>query len=177
MQSTAEHTGLSAAYGSGQGSVEGRGEGKVVARLRSGGNRRDGESRVFSFSSPRHARPEGDTVRVGDMPIRRIPVIPSHLSMDAARKVAVLKQSSLLLVERAGQIVGTIDERAFATDYDLAAVAAAAMTPLATGLRPSTPVTEARELFVRARADILPVVAGGFILGAVTRSDVERARS
>ena len=177
MQSTAEHTGLSAAYGSGQGSVEGRGEGKVVARLRSGGNRRDGESRVFSFISPRHARPEGDTVRVGDMPIRRIPVIPSHLSMDAARKVAVLKQSSLLLVERAGQIVGTIDERAFATDYDLAAVAAAAMTPLATGLRPSTPVTEARELFVRARADILPVVAGGFILGAVTRSDVERARS
>ena len=178
MQSTAEHTGLSAAYGSGQGSVEGRGEGKVVARLRSGGNRRDGESRVFSFVSPRHARPEGDTVRVGDLPIRRIPVIPSHLSMDAARKVAVLKQSSLLLVERAGQIVGTIDERAFATDYDLAAVAAAAMTPLATCLlRPATPVTEARELFVRARADILPVVAGGFILGAVTRSDVERARS
>jgi len=97
--------------------------------------------------------------------------------MDAARKVAVLKQSSLLLVERAGQIVGTIDERAFATDYDLVAVAAAAMTPLATCLRPATPVTEARELFVRASADILPVVAGGFILGAVTRSDVERARS
>ena len=132
---------------------------------------------MFSFVSPRQARPEGDTVRVGDMPIRRIPVIPSHLSMDAARKVAVLKQSSLLLVERAGQIVGTIDERAFATDYDLAAVAAAAMAPLATCLRPATPVTEARELFVRARADILPVVAGGFILGAVTRSDVERARS
>ena len=85
---------------------------------------------MFSFVSPRQARPEGDTVRVGDMPIRRIPVIPSHLSMDAARKVAVLKQSSLLLVERAGQIVGTINERAFATDYDLAAVAAAAMTPL-----------------------------------------------
>ena len=51
------------------------------------------------------------------------------------------------------------------------------MRPLATWLRPATPVTEARELFIRARADILPVVAGGFILGAVTRSDVERARS
>ena len=51
------------------------------------------------------------------------------------------------------------------------------MRPLATCLRPATPVTEARELFIRARADILPVVAGGFILGAVTRSDVERARS
>ena len=175
MQSTAEHTGLSAVLGGGQGKVErGGGEGKVVARLRSGGSRRDGESRVFSFVSPRTARPEGDTVRVGDLPIRRVPVIPSHLSMDAARKVAVLKQSALLLVERGGQIVGTIDERAFATDYHLAAVAAAAMTPLATCLRPATPVTEARELFVRASADILPVVAGGFILGAVTRRDVER---
>jgi CBS domain-containing protein len=121
------------------------------------------------------ARPEGDTVRVGDLPIRRIPVIPAHLSMDAARKVAVLKQSALLLVERDGHIVGTIDERAFATNYHLAAVAAAAMTPLATCLRPATPVSEARELFVRARAAILPVVAGGFILGAVTRSDVERS--
>ena len=177
MQSTAEHTGLSAVYGSGQGRVEGGGEGKVVARLRSGGNRRDGGSRVSSFVNPRSPRPDGDTVRVGDLPMRRIPVIPSHLSMDAARKVAVLKQIPLLLVERDGQIVGTIDERAFATDYNLAAVAAAAMTPLGACMRPSTPVTEARELFVRARADILPVVAGGFILGAVTRSDVERARS
>ena len=56
--------------------------------------------------------------------------------MDAARKVAVLKQIPLLLVERDGQIVGTIDERAFATDYNLAAVAATAMTPLGACLRP-----------------------------------------
>ena len=109
--------------------------------------------------------------------MRRVPVIPSHLSMDAARKVAVLKQIPLLLVERDGHIVGTIDERGFATDYDLAALAAAAMTPLQAYLRPATPVTEARELFVRARAGVLPVVAGGFVLGAVTRADVERARS
>jgi len=81
-----------------------------------------------------------------------------------------------LLVERDDHIVGTIDERAFACEYDLAAVAAAAMTPLEACLRPATPVAEARELFVRASADILLVVAGGFILGAVTRSDVERAR-
>lgn len=81
-----------------------------------------------------------------------------------------------MLVERDDHIVGTIDERAFACEYDLAAVAAAAMTPLEACLRPATPVAEARELFVRASADILLVVAGGFILGAVTRSDVERAR-
>ena len=180
MQSTAEHTGLSAAYGSaqGQGSVERGAEGKVVGRSPFGGNRRDGGSRVSPFiNSPRLARPDDDTVRVGDLPMRRVPVIPAHLSMDAARKVAVLKQIPLLMVERDGHIVGTIDERAFATDYDLAAVAAVAMTPLEACLRPATPVTEARELFVRARADILLVAAGGFILGAVTRSDVERARS
>ena len=79
---------------------------------------------MSSFVSPRAARPDGDTVRVGDLPIRRVPVIPSHLSMDAARKVAVLKQIPLLLVERDDHIVGTIDERAFAADHDLTAVAA-----------------------------------------------------
>ena len=176
MQSTTEHTGLSAGYGSGAGRVEGGDVGKVVARLRSGGNRRDGESRVFSFVSPLSKRPEGDTVRVGDLTVRRVPVIPTHLSMAAARKVARLKQVSLLLVERDEHIVGVIDERALAADHDLTAVAAA-MRPLATCLRPATPVTEARELFIRARATILPVVVGGFILGAVTRSDVERARA
>jgi CBS domain-containing protein len=121
------------------------------------------------------ARPDGDVVRVADLPIRRVPVIPAHLSMAAARKVALLKQISLLLVERDDHIVGAIDDRALAADHDLTAVLAA-MRPLSTSLRPATPVTEARELFIRARAAILPVVAGGFILGAVTRSDVERAR-
>ena len=128
------------------------------------------------FVYPRSVRPEADTVRVGDLPIRRVPVIPAHLSMGAARKVAQLKQVSLLLVERDDRIVGTIDERALAADHDLTAVAAA-MRPLAQWLRPATPASEAREQFIRARAAILPVIAGGFILGAVTRSDVERARS
>ena len=118
---------------------------------------------------------DDDTVRVGDLPIRRLPVVPSHLSMAAARKVALVSQISRLLVERDDHVVGTIDDYALAADHDLTAVAAA-MRPLATFLRPSTPVTEARELFIRARAAILPVVAGGFILGAVTRRDVERAR-
>jgi CBS domain-containing protein len=172
MQSTTEHTGPSAVYGSGQGSVEGRGEGKVIARLQSWGNRRDGGSRVSPFVGE---RPEGDPIRVGDLPIRPVPVIPAHLSMAAARKVAELKQIALLLVEREDHIVGTIDERAFATGNGVTAVASA-MTPLATCVRPATPVTEARALFVRARADILPVVVGGFVLGAVTLGDVERAR-
>ena len=121
-------------------------------------------------------RPEGDTLRVDDLPIRRVPVIPAHLSMAAARKVALLKQVSLLLVERDDQIVGTIDESALTEENDLTEVGAA-MRPLATWLRPATPLTEARELFIRARAVTLPVIVGGFVLGATTRSDVERARS
>ena len=125
--------------------------------------------------SVRH-RPDADTVRVGDLLVRRLPVVPAHLSMAAARKVALLKRSTLLLVERDEHIVGTIDERALAADHDLTAVSAA-MRPLSTCLRPSTPVSEAREQFIRARAAVLPVVAGGFILGAVTRSDVEHARA
>ena len=133
-------------------------------------------SPFVNLHSPRSARPDGDLVRVGDLPIRRVPVIPAHLSMAAARKVALLKQISLLLVERDNQIVGTIDDSALTADNDPTEVAAA-MRPLTTSLRPATPVTEARELFIRARASILPVVVGGFILGAVTRSDVERARS
>jgi CBS domain-containing protein len=118
----------------------------------------------------------GDTVRVGDVPLRRVPAIPAHLSMAAARKVAQLKQIALLLVERDDHIVGIIDERALATDHDGTAVSAA-MRPLAAWLRPRTPVTEALELFSRARAAILPVIAGGFILGVVTLGDVEGARA
>jgi len=121
------------------------------------------------------ARPDGDVLRVGDLQLRRVPVVPSHVSMATARKVALLRQISLLLVERDDHIVGTIDDRALDADHDTTAVAAA-MRPLVTSLRPSTPLSEARELFIRARAAILPVVAGGVILGAVTRSDIERAR-
>ena len=98
------------------------------------------------------------------------------LTFMGVRKVARLKQTSLLLVEREEQIVGTIDDRALAADHDQTTVAAA-MRPLATSLRPATPMAEARELFIRARASILPIVAGSFIIGAVTRGDVEHARA
>jgi hypothetical protein len=37
-------------------------------------------------------------------------------------------------------------------------------------------VAEARDVFVCARANILPVIAGGFVLGAVGRADLERTR-
>ena len=170
MQSTAEHTGLSAAHVSGAGGVAPGGEATVVAR--SGGNRRDGGSRVFPLV---RVSSDAAPLRVGDLAMRAIPVVPSHLSMAAARKLASLRQIALLLIERDDHIVGTIDERALAAEHDLTAVAAA-MKPLAPCLRPAMLAAAARERFIRARVDVLPVVAGGFIFGAITRGDLEQAR-
>ena len=113
--------------------------------------------------------------RVGDMPMRRIPVIAAHLPMAAARKVAALKRIALLLVELEEQIVGTVDESVLAAAADETPTAAA-MKPLDVCLRPAMSVAQARELFVRARATVLPVIAGGFVLGAVTRADIERTK-
>ena len=113
--------------------------------------------------------------RVGDLPLRPIPAIPAHLTLAAARKVAALKRIALLLVESEEQLVGILDERALAATADQVTVAAV-MKPLELYLRPATTVTAARDLFLQTRAAILPVVAGGFVLGAITRGDIERAQ-
>jgi CBS domain-containing protein len=109
------------------------------------------------------------------MPMRRIPVIPAHLPMAAARAVAVLGRISVLLVEREEQIVGTVDEIALAAADD-EMPSDKAMRPLGLCLRPAMSVAEARKVFVRARAAVLPVIAGGFVLGAVARADIERTK-
>jgi CBS domain-containing protein len=116
----------------------------------------------------------GQAAHVGDVPMRRIPVIPAELPVAAARKVAALKRIALLLVELDDQIVGTVEVSALAGAAAKTQVAKV-MNPPGFCLRPAMSVAEARELFVRARANILPVIAGGFILGAVTRADLERA--
>lgn len=167
MESRAEHTGLPVVgHGGEQGRAAVRGDGKAVAR-RNGGRRREGESRVFPFAI------DAEAGRVGDLPMRRIPVIPAHLPMAAARKIAALKGIALLLVELEDQIVGIVDETVLAGADD-ATRTAAAMNPLDFGLRPAMPVAQARELFLRARVSVLPVIAGGFVLGAITRADLER---
>jgi CBS domain-containing protein len=111
--------------------------------------------------------------RVGDLAMRRIPVIPAHLPMVAARKIAALKGIALLMVELEDQIVGIVDETVLAAADDETRTGRA-MNPLDFGLRPAMPIAQARELFLRARVSILPVIAGGFVLGAVTRADIER---
>jgi len=169
MQSTAEHTGLPTGQGRERGRAAGGGDSATVDRW-FGGRRRDRESRVFP-----PVVDDAGVLRVGDLPMRRIPVIAPHWPIAAARKVAALKRIALLLVELDDRIVGVVEERVLAA-VDDETQTGKAMKPLGLCLRPSMSVAQARELFVRARATVLPVIAGGFVLGAVTRGEVERAK-
>jgi CBS domain-containing protein len=119
------------------------------------------------------ARTETET-QVADLPTRRIPAVPEHLSMAAARKVAALKGVAVLLVERDGRLIGVLEDRALTESPDDATVAAT-MEPVRHCLHPAMPVTRARDLFALARLSILPVVVGAFLLGAIARHDVERS--
>jgi CBS domain-containing protein len=112
--------------------------------------------------------------RVGDLPIRAVPIVPAHLSMAAARKIAELKRATVLFVERDGRLLGTLDEHALVEAPDEAEVAACLRT-IELCLGPGTTAERAQELFVRSCTSALPVTAGAFLLGAVSRADVERA--
>jgi CBS domain-containing protein len=125
---------------------------------------------VFPFASH-----DVEAPRVRDLPIRRIPVIPAHLSMAAARRVAALRRIALLLVEAGEQIVGMVDQSILGAADDQTPVVTA-MKPLGLHLRLAMSMADARDLFVRARTSVLPVIAGGFVFGAVERAVVERIR-
>jgi CBS domain-containing protein len=113
-------------------------------------------------------------LRVGDVPIRAVPVIPAHLPMGGARKIAALKKTSLLFVARGAQLVGMVDARALQAAPD-AARAEVWMSTVEGCLSAATSLVRARELFVRAGTATLPVAAGAFLIGVVARADVERA--
>jgi CBS domain-containing protein len=112
--------------------------------------------------------------RVGDLPARTVPAVPEHLTMAAARKIAALKRVGLLFVEREGRLVGIIDERVLAEAADDTAVGAV-MGPVGTCLHPAMAIARARDLFSLSGQSMLPVSAGVFLLGAVTRAEVEQA--
>jgi CBS domain-containing protein len=112
--------------------------------------------------------------RVGDLPIRAVPVIPADLPMGGARKIAALKKASLLFVARGAQLVGILDVRALEGAPEAAHVEIW-MAPVGGCLSAATSLVRARELFVRAGTATLPVAAGAFLIGVVARADVERA--
>ena len=112
--------------------------------------------------------------RIGDLPTRTIPAVAEHVTITGARKVAELKHVTALFVERDGRLVGVLDERALAAASD-EAEAAKVMAPIDVCLHPAMTAARARELFIQARASILPVTFGALLLGAIARHDVEQA--
>jgi hypothetical protein len=102
------------------------------------------------------------------------PIIPKHISMGAARKVASLKSADALLVEDGGSLAGFIDSRVLVTAKDDERVADC-LQPLGFCLSPTTTVARARELLTEHCALSFVVAAGGFLLGSISRASVERS--
>ena len=107
---------------------------------------------------------------MGDPP----PVVPAHLTVAAARKIARLKSADMLLVEDGGRMVGVVD------GYTLEGAAPDApvtegMKPSFPYLRPDSDVRRARDLLVKHGVPALLVAVGRFVVGAISRAVVERA--
>jgi CBS domain-containing protein len=101
-------------------------------------------------------------------------MVPSHLSMGAARKIATLRSADLLLIEADGRLVGLLDDRALATAHDADLVEAWRM-PFVASVQPNTTAAQARKLLAEHRAACLPVLAGMFVVGTVSRKGIDRA--
>jgi CBS domain-containing protein len=175
MDDNSGHTGLSAAgaaWSKGR-RVENRSFG-AGAEAEGVGDLGEGERVGERVGEGELSGGESCVPRVGDLPIRAVPVIPAHLSMAAARKVAELKRAAALFVERDGRLMGSLDQHALLEAPDDAEVAGCLRT-IELCLRPSTTAERALELFARSRTTALPVAAGAFLLGAICRADVERA--
>ena len=111
---------------------------------------------------------------VADVTEKTPPIIPWHLTVGAARKIAELKSTMILLVEEERRVVGVIDRRTLDTAGDADPVTAC-MRSLLLCAQPNTTARRARELMVKHRLPALPVAAGMFVLGSVTREAIERA--
>ncbi len=122
------------------------------------------------------ATPAGTTGHplVGHVMTPPHPIVPMHISMAAARKVASLKSADALLVEDGGSLAGFIDSRVLRTAKDGDRVADC-VQPLGFCLSPTTTVARARELLTEHCALSFLVAAGGFLLGSISRAAVERS--
>jgi CBS domain-containing protein len=137
------------------------------------------------FEAARGRAPQGsraagpapaETLRVIDVMGKPQPIVPSHILMGAARKIARLKSADALIVEEKGSLVGFLDARCLREAPDDRRVDAC-LEPLQLFLAPTTTVAEARALLVESGASSLPVAAGPFLLGSVSRAAVERSFS
>jgi hypothetical protein len=116
----------------------------------------------------------GAARRVAELDWVPAPVVPARLPIAAGRKIAELKRTPVLLIERDGRLAGLVDQQRL-DDGPADARLEDAMHPLDLCLTPATSLARARELFARTALAVLPVAAGAFVLGAVTRDAVETA--
>jgi len=111
---------------------------------------------------------------VADLMARPQPVVPSHISMAAARKIAHLKSVDALIVEDKGSLIGFLDGQSLREAKDDQRVSEC-LKPLQLCLSPTTTVDGARALLIRYGAGSWPVAAGPFLVGSISRSAIERS--
>jgi CBS domain-containing protein len=158
------------ASGPGGARVESRVPGQSVKVKKKSG--RQGEGR--QECGERYGEREGGEPLVADVMGRVAPVAPSHLPVWAARKIAQLKKAQAIFVEAEGRLFGVVEARVLdrAPDGD---PLSAHMRPIFFSVQPTTSVARVRELLIRQRVSCLPVAAGMFLVGTISRADVERA--
>jgi hypothetical protein len=104
------------------------------------------------------------------------PIIPCRLTMRAARKIAALKSAAWLLVEDDGGLLGVVDPGTLAVSGDDDLVPAR-MRRLWLAVPATATAARAHVLLSRRFLAWAPVVAGMFVVGAVSRDALSRALS
>ena len=151
--------------GPGDARVESRVPGQTVKVKRKSG--RQGEGR-------KEGQRSDEEPLVADVMGRAAPVAPSHLPVWAARKIAQLRKAQAVFVEAEGRLFGVVETRVLGRAPD-ADPLSAHMRPIFFSVQPTTSVARVRELLIRQRVSCLPVAAGAFLVGTISRADVERA--
>jgi CBS domain-containing protein len=100
--------------------------------------------------------------------------VPAWLSVAAARKVAVLKAVDHLLVEQDGRLTGIVSGMDLDAASDETPVGALARS-VSLSVRPTTSLAHARALMLKIGVGCLPVFAGTWLVGMITRDVIERA--
>jgi CBS domain-containing protein len=118
-------------------------------------------------------RTTSSRILVADVMTGPAPIVPGHLTMGAARKIAALKSVRWLLVEDEGILIGFVDPRTLAVSRDDDLVSAR-MTTLGLAVSATASAARAHALLCQRRLAWSPVVAGMFVVGAVSRVALER---
>jgi CBS domain-containing protein len=102
------------------------------------------------------------------------PSVPSHLTIGAARKIAALRSTEIVVVEVEGNLIGILDLSRIAAAHDAEPITRH-LCSLARALSPSATAQRARDWLVGRGMTSAPVVVGLFLVGTVSRAALDRA--